>query len=70
MHLGYHELRKTLDKFKEEAEKRRLTAPPSSNGFSAGRPGDRDRDRDRDREHRSRDDYRERDRERHSSRYE
>lgn len=67
MHLGYHELRKMLDKFKEDAEKRRMAPPTLTSGSAAGgRPGDRDRDRD----HRPRDDFRDRDRDRHSSRYE
>jgi hypothetical protein len=71
MHLGYHELRNMLTKFREEREKRKTQAAPPpapSSGGSAGRGGD----------HRaSRDDHRDRDRgdrgysERHSSsRYE
>ena len=69
MHLGYHELRNMLQKFKEEREKRKTTAPASSAAPGGGRPGDRDyrsskdeyRDRDRDRGY---------DRDRHSSRHE
>ncbi|KAI5116341.1 hypothetical protein M0805_009177 [Coniferiporia weirii] len=61
MHLGYHELRNMLQKFKEEREKRKLAPPPASAASGmpppAPRPGDRDyrssredyRDRDRDR---------------------
>jgi hypothetical protein len=78
MHLGYHELRNMLTKFREEREKRKMAPPPtptSAPGPSAApfsgpprTPGDRAT------EHRSsRDDYRDRDRgyERHSSsRYE
>jgi hypothetical protein len=69
MHLGYHELRNMLAKFREEREQRKMMAPsaaaPSSAPQVTPRPAERD--------HRSsRDDYRERDRgyERHSSRYE
>ncbi|KAH9071158.1 small nuclear ribonucleoprotein [Lactarius deliciosus] len=59
MHLGYHELRNMLTKFREEREKRKTQAAPppapSSGGGSTGRGG----------EHRSsRDDHRDRDRER------
>ncbi len=78
MHLGYHELRNMLGKFKEEREKRKM-APPSSAPSAApagtgsgsatpsgtnGRSGDRD--------YRSRDEFRDRGGyERHgSSRYE
>jgi len=66
MHLGYHELRNMLTKFREEREKRKTQAAPPpapSSGGSTGRGGD----------HRSsRDDHRDRDRdrgysERHSS---
>lgn len=61
MHLGYHELRNMLTKFREEREKRKTQAvpppAPSSVGGSTGRGGEhrssrddhRDRDRDRDR---------------------
>jgi hypothetical protein len=64
MHLGYHELRNMLTKFKEERDKRKAQAAPppvpsSSGGSVAGRGGehrpsrddhrDRERDRDRDR---------------------
>lgn len=72
MHLGYHELRNMLQKFKEDREKRRAAGNGSAgpNGGSAtpaSRPGDRG-------DYRSRDDYRDRDRgyerDRHSSRYE
>ncbi|KAL0946671.1 hypothetical protein HGRIS_012860 [Hohenbuehelia grisea] len=76
MHLGYHELRNMLDKFKEEREKRKMgppgSLPPSSglNDSGSGAP----RGGDRPSEHRSsRDDHRDRDRDRgydrHSSRY-
>ena len=78
MHLGYHELRNLLQKFKEEREKRRAAGAPAASGGPPGsgaRPGDRggdyrkdeyrDRDRgyDRDR-HNSRHDRRERERSR------
>ncbi|KAF6763923.1 small nuclear ribonucleoprotein [Ephemerocybe angulata] len=55
MHLGYHELRNMLNKFKEEREKRKSTQPASGGppGSSAsgppGRAGDRPRDDYRDR---------------------
>jgi len=66
MHLGYHELRNMLSKFREEREKRKATpasAAPASGAVSApGRVSERS----------SRDEYRDRDRyDRHSSsRYE
>lgn len=65
MHLGYHELRNMLTKFREEREKRKAQAAPppvasSSGGGVAGRGSehrssrddhrDRERDRDRDRD--------------------
>src|SRR6266545_3763998 len=63
MHLGYHELRNMLSKFKEEREKRKMGAPssaptgvvPASAGPRSGsehrssRGGEDYRDRDRDR---------------------
>jgi len=72
MHLGYHELRNMLLKFKEERETRKVTVPPptSSSAPSAARPNDRGSDhrkedyRDRDRDRGS--GY---DRDRHSSRH-
>ncbi|KAI0306327.1 hypothetical protein B0F90DRAFT_1688988 [Multifurca ochricompacta] len=74
MHLGYHELRNMLIKFKEEREKRKAQAvppPAPSGGVAAGRSGEHRSSRD---DHRERDRERERDRgysERHSSsRYE
>ena len=77
MHLGYHELRNMLAKFKEEREKRKsqpsstpAVAPPVAG--SSPVPGAPPRSGDRDYRS-SRDEYRERDRgyERHgSSRYE
>ncbi|KAJ3725800.1 putative U1 snRNP protein [Lentinula raphanica] len=69
MHLGYHELRNMLAKFREEREKRKsasASSAPSSGAVPAapsGRPDHRS----------SRDEYRDRDRDRydrHSSRYE
>ncbi|KAL5532574.1 LUC7 [Sanghuangporus sanghuang] len=76
MHLGYHELRNMLAKFKEEREARKGASLSASTGPGmlppgGPRPGERDyrssrddyRDRDRDRGY-------DRDRERHSSRYE
>jgi len=72
MHLGYHELRNMLQKFKEEREKTKNVPPPPQtmssgpDGSGGGPPGRYGADRD----HRSsRDDYRERDRGYHSSRY-
>lgn len=70
MHLGYHELRNMLAKFKEEREKRK-NAPPGAGGAGAANGGGPARTGERD--YRSRDEPRERDRgyERHgSSRYE
>ncbi|KIY43583.1 putative U1 snRNP protein [Fistulina hepatica ATCC 64428] len=68
MHLGYHELRNMLQKFKEDREKRKNVPPPNASTPTAPSRSTGDRD------HRSsRDDYRDRDRgyERHSSsRYE
>lgn len=71
MHLGYHELRNMLTKFREEREKRKTQAAPppapSSGGGSAGRGGEHRSSRD---DHRDRDRERDRDRgysERHSS---
>lgn len=75
MHLGYHELRNLLQKFKEERDARKASGPPPSSATSGlppssgARPGERDyrssrddyRDRDRDRGY---------DREKYSSRYE
>ncbi|KZT68146.1 putative U1 snRNP protein [Daedalea quercina L-15889] len=78
MHLGYHELRNMLVKFKEEREKRKM-APPSSvpstgpAGAASGgippAPGGAPRG---DRDFRSRDEFRDRDRgyDRHGPRYE
>ena len=77
MHLGYHELRNMLSKFREEREKRKMAPPPSAPTGAPGAPAgaqarsggadyrsSRDEFRDRDRE-------RDRGYERHSSsRYE
>ncbi|KAF9647552.1 putative U1 snRNP protein [Thelephora ganbajun] len=70
MHLGYHELRNMLQKFKEEREKAKNVPPQTMSsgpdGPGGGPPGRYGSDRD----HRSsRDDYRERDRGYHGSRY-
>jgi len=72
MHLGYHELRNMLQKFKEEREKSKNAPQPTQtmssgpDGSGGGPPGRYGSDRD----HRSsRDDYRERDRGYHGSRY-
>ena len=72
MHLGYHELRNMLIKFKEDRDKRKM-GPPSSVPSAGGAPaagGTPSRGGERDFRS-SRDDYRERDRgyERHG-RYE
>lgn len=70
MHLGYHELRNMLSKFKEERDKRKQSGPapgaPPTGMTPGGTPARGDY-------RSSRDDYRERDKgyERHgSSRYE
>ncbi|KAF9053876.1 LUC7-domain-containing protein [Hymenopellis radicata] len=73
MHLGYHELRNMLSKFREEREKRKAAAPAmsgSANGASSGPPGRSGGDYRSSRG----EDYRDRDRDRgygdrHSSRY-
>lgn len=77
MHLGYHELRNLLSKFKEEREKRKAAgisaAPPTAPGGPAVPPS-RSNGGDRGDYRSSRDEYRDRDRdrgyERHPSRYE
>jgi len=75
MHLGYHELRTMLQKFKEERDKRKL-APPSSATASSGAPpssAGSARPPDRGGDYRPKDEYRDRDRdrgyERHGSRH-
>lgn len=78
MHLGYHELRNMLAKFKEEREKRKTlpssTPAPVPAAGPGGSPTPGVPPRSGERDYRSgRDEYRERDRgyERHgSSRYE
>jgi hypothetical protein len=78
MHLGYHELRNMLSKFREEREKRKLAPPPSAPAGPPGAPpGPPVRGAAAPDYRSSRDDYRDRDRdrdrgyERHSSsRYE
>ncbi|KAG1782628.1 hypothetical protein EV702DRAFT_960564 [Suillus placidus] len=83
MHLGYHELRNMLGKFREEREKRKMpppsSAPPSGAAGGAGKPGgdrggdhrssrdDRERERGYDRHASSRYDDRRRDRDRSRS---
>jgi hypothetical protein len=81
MHLGYHELRNMLNKFREEREKRKTTvpsgfAPPGVSGPTPGPPARSGVERGGDYRS-SRDDHRERDRDRDrgydrhsSSRYE
>ncbi|KAG1756644.1 uncharacterized protein EDB91DRAFT_1093757 [Suillus paluster] len=70
MHLGYHELRNMLGKFREDREKRKTapasSVPASGTAGGAGKPGG-----DRGGDHRSSRDDRERDRgyDRHASRY-
>lgn len=68
MHLGYHELRNMLGKFREERDKRKMgtatsTGPSSGAAGGAGKGGG---------DHRSSRDDRERERgyDRHASRYE
>lgn len=73
MHLGYHELRNMLGKFREDREKRKM-APPSAGGASGGGGAARAVS-ERGGEHRSSRDERDRERERGyerhgSSRYE
>jgi hypothetical protein len=70
MHLGYHELRNMLSKFREEREKRKM-APPAvptaaSSGAPNGTPGAVRSGSDRGGDYRSSrgDDYRDRDRDR------
>ena len=67
MHLGYHELRNMLIKFKEDRDKRKMGPPatvpsgaPPSGAPAQGGPPPRGGDRGDYRS--SRDDYRERDR--------
>ena len=65
MHLGYHELRNMLNKFREEREKRKMAPPPqvapnSPSGPVAGPPARSGASEFRT----SRDDYRDRDRDR------
>lgn len=68
MHLGYHELRKMLQQFREDRDKRKMAPPPTGGPPSAGVPpspgGPRGAERGGDYRSSSRDDYRERDRER------
>lgn len=63
MHLGYHELRNMLIKFKEDRDKRKM-GPPSSvpSGDGAAATGGPPRGGERGEYRSSRDDYRERDR--------
>ncbi|KAJ6623505.1 small nuclear ribonucleoprotein [Mycena sp. CBHHK59/15] len=78
MHLGYHELRNMLSKFKEEREKAKLTSPSSAPAAAATPSSGPPRERGGDyRPSRGGDDHRDRDRERDrgydrhsSSRYE
>ena len=64
MHLGYHELRNMLQKFKDERDKRKMTAPSSAISPSAGAPllGGGLRPGDRGGDYRGKDDYRDRER--------
>ncbi len=61
MHLGYHELRNMLIKFKEERDKRKMGPPSTTPSGGPAEPGAPPRGGDRDFRS-SRDDYRERDR--------
>ncbi|KAM6500388.1 small nuclear ribonucleoprotein [Amanita muscaria] len=48
MHLGYHELRNLLNKFREERDKRKTAGGAVGGGVGAGgRGGERERERDR-----------------------
>lgn len=47
MHLGYHELRNLLNKFREERDKRKTAGGAVGGGGAGGRGGDRERERDR-----------------------
>ena len=62
MHLGYHELRNMLIKFKEDREKRKM-GPPSGAPAGAAAPPTPGRGGERDYRS-SRDDYRDRERDR------
>lgn len=67
MHLGYHELRNMLSKFREEREKRKMAPPAAPTAASTGPNGTPARSGiDRAGEYRSSrgDDYRDRDRDR------
>jgi len=57
MHLGYHELRNMLSKFREDREKRKMVPPPSASVSGARSGSERG-------EHRSSRDERDRERER------
>ncbi|KAI0807350.1 putative U1 snRNP protein [Fomes fomentarius] len=61
MHLGYHELRNMLIKFKEDRDKRKMGPPSTTPSGGPAEPGAPPRGGDRDFRS-SRDDYRERDR--------
>jgi len=68
MHLGYHELRNMLSKFREEREKRKMAppaaAPAASAGAPNGTPARSGSDRGGDYRSSRGDDYRDRDRDR------
>lgn len=75
MHLGYHELRNMLSKFKEERDKRKAAGGPTpamapGAGVPPGGPSGRTGDRGDFRPSRGGEDYRDRGYDRHSSRYE
>lgn len=75
MHLGYHELRNMLSKFREDREKRKMAPPSSATPSGGAGSGSARTGSDRGGEHRGLRDDRDRERERgyerhSSSRYE
>lgn len=63
MHLGYHELRNMLIKFKEDRDKRKMGPPSTTPSGGAVEPAAGGPPRGGDRDYRSsREDFRERDR--------
>jgi hypothetical protein len=66
MHLGYHELRNMLAKFREEREQRKMAPPAAPTGTSSGVPNGTPARSGSGGDYRSSrgDDYRDRDRDR------